>query len=72
MNSESPIGQGDGEAHLCDALGRAASAGTLGSSEMTAPIPAEFDAETRFRIRAERGAGKEAESLALLKKARGR
>lgn len=40
--------------------------------EMTTLMLAEFDAETRFRIRAERGAGKEAEGLALLKKASGR
>jgi hypothetical protein len=30
---------------------------------------AEFDAETRFRIRAARGAGKEARGLELLEKA---
>lgn len=32
---------------------------------------AELDAETRFRIRAERGQGKTARGLALLEKAKG-
>lgn len=38
--------------------------------EMTTLMLAEFDAETRFRIRAEQGAGREAEGLTLLKKAK--
>lgn len=38
--------------------------------EMTTLMLAEFDAETRFRVRAERGAGRESEGLALLKKAK--
>lgn len=37
--------------------------------EMTTLLLAEFDAETRFQIRAARGAGREEEGLALLKKA---
>lgn len=37
--------------------------------EMTTLMLAEFDAETRFRLRASQGMGKEAESLALLDKA---
>ena len=37
--------------------------------EMTTLILAEFDAETRFRVRAVRGAGKVACGLVLLKKA---
>jgi hypothetical protein len=37
--------------------------------EMTTAMLAEFDAETRFRIRAARGAGKEARGLELLEKA---
>lgn len=37
--------------------------------EMTTQMLAEFDAETRFRIRAERGAGKVERGLELLKKA---
>lgn len=39
--------------------------------EMTTLMLAEFDAETRFRLRAERGAGKVGRGLALLKKAAG-
>lgn len=39
--------------------------------EMTTLMLAEFDAETRFRLRAEQGAGKTARGLALLKKAAG-
>ena len=38
--------------------------------DMTTAMLAEFDAETRFRIRAARGAGKEARGLELLDKAR--
>jgi hypothetical protein len=37
----------------------------------TALMLAEFDAETRFRLRAEQGAGKVGQGLALLKKAAG-
>ena len=37
--------------------------------EMTTVMLAEFDAETRFRLRASQGAGREAEGLALLDKA---
>ena len=37
--------------------------------EMTTLMLAEFDAETRFRLRAERGAGKARRGLALLEKA---
>jgi hypothetical protein len=40
--------------------------------EMATILLAEFDAETRFRGRAARGAGKERRALALLEKARGR
>lgn len=40
------------------------------SDEMTPLILAEFDAETRFRVRAARGEGNQARSLALLNKAR--
>ena len=39
--------------------------------EMTTLMLAEFDAETRFRVRAARGEGNEARALALLNKARG-
>lgn len=39
--------------------------------EMTTLMLAEFDAETRFHLRAKRGAGKTARGLALLKKAAG-
>ena len=39
--------------------------------EMTTLMLAEFDAETRFRLRAERGAGKTERGLALLEKAGG-
>lgn len=37
--------------------------------EMTTLMLAEFDAETRFRLRAAAGTGQEAEGLALLDKA---
>ncbi len=37
--------------------------------EMTTAMLAEFDAETRFLVRAARGAGKEARGLELLAKA---
>ena len=37
--------------------------------EMTTVMLAEFDAETRFRLRASQGADREAEGLALLDKA---
>jgi hypothetical protein len=37
--------------------------------EMTTLMLAEFDAETRFRVRAARGEGKEARGLELLAKA---
>lgn len=37
--------------------------------EMTTLMLAEFDAETRFMLRAERGRGKEARGLELLEKA---
>ncbi|MFI4940063.1 MAG: toxin-antitoxin system HicB family antitoxin [Burkholderiales bacterium] len=37
--------------------------------EMATLMLAEFDAETRFRIRAKRGSGKTERGLALLKKA---
>lgn len=37
--------------------------------EMTTLMLAEFDAETRFQVRATRGAGKVKEGLALLRKA---
>jgi hypothetical protein len=40
--------------------------------EVTTILLAEFDAETRFRVRAARGAGKARRGLALLEKARGR
>ena len=39
--------------------------------EMTTVMLAEFDAETRFKARAARGAGKAARGLDLLKKAAG-
>ena len=39
--------------------------------EMATLILAEFDAETRFQLRAERGNGREGEGLALLDKAMG-
>lgn len=39
--------------------------------EMTTLMLAEFDAETRFRLRAKRGTAKAARGLALLKKAAG-
>lgn len=39
--------------------------------EMTTLMLAELDAETRFRIRAERGHGKTTRGLALLEKAKG-
>jgi hypothetical protein len=37
--------------------------------ELFGAIQVEFDTETRFRIRAERGSGKTARGLELLKKA---
>jgi predicted transcriptional regulator len=40
--------------------------------EMTTLILAEFDAETRFRLRAERGEGRQERGLALLAKAKGK
>lgn len=40
--------------------------------EVATILLAEFDAETRFRLRAARGAGKVRRGLALLEKARGR
>jgi predicted DNA-binding ribbon-helix-helix protein len=40
--------------------------------EVATILIAEFDAETRFRLRATRGAGKARRGLALLEKARGR
>ena len=40
--------------------------------EMTTLMLAEFDVETRFQVRAERGAGKGERGLALLEKAAGR
>lgn len=39
--------------------------------EMTTLMLAEFDTETRFRLRAERGVGKMERGLALLEKAAG-
>jgi len=39
--------------------------------EVTTLLLAEFDAETRFRLRAERGAGKAVRGLGLLDKAAG-
>lgn len=39
--------------------------------EMTTLMLAEFDAETRFQVRAARGAGKEARGLSILDKAMG-
>lgn len=39
--------------------------------EMTTLMLAEFDAETRFRLRAKRGSGKAERGLALLEKAAG-
>lgn len=39
--------------------------------EMTTLMLAEFDTETRFRLRAERGTGKTERGLALLEKAAG-
>lgn len=39
--------------------------------EMTTQLLAEFDAETRFKLRATRGAGQEARGLELLNKAMG-
>jgi predicted transcriptional regulator len=38
--------------------------------EMTTLMLTEFDAETRFKVRAGRGAGQEAQGLALLDKAK--
>ncbi len=40
--------------------------------EMSSVLIAEHEAETRFRLRAQRGAGKEARGLELLDKAAGR
>jgi predicted DNA-binding protein len=40
--------------------------------EMTTLMLAEFDAETRFKLRAARGQGQQARGLALLEKAAGR
>lgn len=40
--------------------------------EMATILLAEFDAETRFRVRSARGAGKTQRALALLEKARRR
>jgi predicted transcriptional regulator len=40
--------------------------------DMATVMLAEFDAETRFRLRAARGAGKQARGVALLDKAEGR
>lgn len=40
--------------------------------EMTTLMLAEFDAETRFRLQAERGQGKTERGLELLAKARGK
>ncbi|MBU1666591.1 MAG: toxin-antitoxin system HicB family antitoxin [Gammaproteobacteria bacterium] len=40
--------------------------------EVTTLLLAEFDAETRFRLRAQRGAGKTERGLALLDKAAGK
>ena len=40
--------------------------------EVTTLLLAEFDAETRFRLRAQRGAGKAARGLDLLNKAAGK
>jgi len=40
--------------------------------EATTLLLAEFDAETRFRLRAQRGAGKAERGLALLDKAAGK
>jgi predicted DNA-binding ribbon-helix-helix protein len=40
--------------------------------EVATMLLTEFDAETRFRLRAARGAGKARRALALLEKARGR
>jgi predicted transcriptional regulator len=39
--------------------------------EMTTLMLAEFDAETRFRLRAKRGSGKSERGLALLERAAG-
>lgn len=39
--------------------------------EMATVLIAEYDAETRFRVRAARGAGREKRGLQLLAKARG-
>ena len=40
--------------------------------EAATPLISEFDAETRFRLRAARGAGQAERGLALLDKAQGR
>jgi len=47
------------QAHLAEAL----------IAELTTPTPAEFDAETRFAVRTQRGQGREVQGLALLDKA---
>lgn len=39
--------------------------------DMATAMLAEFDAETRFKLRAARGAGQEAQGMALLDKAQG-
>lgn len=53
------------------ALSRGTSVNRL-LDEVTTLLLAEFDAETRFRLRAERGAGQAERGLALLDKAAGR
>lgn len=40
--------------------------------DMATALLVEFDAETRFQMRAERGRGREARALALLAKAQGK
>ena len=53
------------------ALSRGTSVNRL-LDEVTTLLLAEFDAETRFRLRAERGAGKAERGLDLLDKAAGK
>ena len=53
------------------ALSRGTSVNRL-LDEVTTLLLAEFDAETRFRLRAERGAGKAERGLELLDKATGK
>ncbi len=53
------------------ALSRGTSVNRL-LDEVTTLLLAEFDAETRFRLRAERGAGKAERGLDLLDKATGK